>query len=151
MSLANRAAGIVFTDGKSILLLKRSGEDKYSGFWDLPGGHAEPNETELMNAEREAREELGLKKVPGTKFHHIHKTEGVKKYSIFLYKVDKRFNINLNKEHTDFEWVNFKNLNKKNIFPKLKSDIPKLLNIIKKSTRNFLEWSLLQDILLQIK
>lgn len=147
LSPANKSAGIMFTDGESILLLKRSGEDTDSGTWDLPGGHSKSGETPLENAHREAIEEMGLKDIPGTKFNQIDKLQNGKQYTLFLYKVDKKFKPKLNKEHTNFEWVKFQNLKNKKIFSKLIQDIPECLKMIKKITSNFSEWINLKQIL----
>jgi 8-oxo-dGTP diphosphatase len=143
--LPDRAAGIVFTDGKSILLLKRSGEDKYKGFWDLPGGHARSGESPIQNAHREAMEEIGLKKIPGEHFKTVTHREKGKQYTTFFYLVDKKFQVKLNKEHSKFEWISFDSIKSKNLFPKFEKVISSYLRIIKKKATRFTEWSLIED------
>ena len=145
LPFSRRAAGIWFTDGKSVLLLQRSGEDKYSNTWDLPGGHAKEDETPLDNAKREAIEELGIKSIPGKKFDQINKIENGKQYTIFFYKLNKKFKPKLNEEHKNFEWVDFKNLKNKKIFPKLIQDIPSCLRLTRKKCVSFTEWATVQD------
>lgn len=56
-----RGAGICLVrpeDGK-VLILRRSRDISYSGWWAFPGGTVEPGETEEEAAIREAHEELG--------------------------------------------------------------------------------------------
>jgi mutator protein MutT len=43
-----------------ILITKRLANTFYPGYWELPGGKVEPNETPAQAARREAREELGI-------------------------------------------------------------------------------------------
>jgi mutator protein MutT len=43
-----------------ILITKRLTNTFYPGYWELPGGKLEPNETPAQAARREAREELGI-------------------------------------------------------------------------------------------
>jgi hypothetical protein len=55
------AAGILFlTDDGKTLLLKRGEGGDYPGFWGLPAGHIEPDETPEQAARRETLEETGL-------------------------------------------------------------------------------------------
>ncbi|NPA76967.1 MAG: NUDIX hydrolase [Candidatus Diapherotrites archaeon] len=49
---------VIMKDGK-VLLLKRAHEP-FNGYWVLPGGHVESNESVEDAAVREMREELGL-------------------------------------------------------------------------------------------
>jgi 8-oxo-dGTP diphosphatase len=58
---ANRGISIdaVIVDNKKILLIKR-GSDPYKGFWALPGGYVEWNESTQDAVKREVKEELNL-------------------------------------------------------------------------------------------
>ena len=59
----NREVGsCVVVDNKDrVLILKRSSTDPWKpGWWDLPGGHLDGNETPIEGAERETKEESGL-------------------------------------------------------------------------------------------
>lgn len=51
------AAGVVFLDGQSRVLMVRP---TYKEYWDIPGGYVEPGESPYDAAVREVREELGL-------------------------------------------------------------------------------------------
>ncbi len=52
-------AGIMFTDGTRILLLKRSREVDHPGSWVVPGGACEAEEDPRVTAYRETKEEVG--------------------------------------------------------------------------------------------
>lgn len=52
---------LVVCDGAGHLLLqRRRKDDRYQGFWELPGGRVRAGETLLAAARRELREETGL-------------------------------------------------------------------------------------------
>ena len=69
-----KGAGIFFTDGKKVLLLKRSGKGDNEGTWGLPGGKIEGNESAIDAATREAKrtspgQEASV--VPGKRGHPV--------------------------------------------------------------------------------
>jgi mutator protein MutT len=140
-----KSAGIVFTDGKSILLLLRA-EGKNADSWGLPGGKCEEGETEIENATRETREETGLQDIPGQQFDSISHSEGNKAYTAFFYQVEKPFEVKLNHEHKDSAWVKFENLKSLKLHPKLKANISDYLRKIRKKMAHFSEWSVLKDL-----
>lgn len=51
-------------DGRVLLVHRSPDRHAYPNVWDLPGGHIEPGETELVALAREAREELGVRIAP---------------------------------------------------------------------------------------
>ena len=53
-------AGAAVTRGNTLLLVRRAHEP-WRGFWDVPGGFCEPGEHPIQTAERELREETGLR------------------------------------------------------------------------------------------
>lgn len=56
-----KAAGIMFvTDSGSVCLLRRADGGDYPGYWGIPGGHIEADETPEVCARREALEETGF-------------------------------------------------------------------------------------------
>jgi dATP pyrophosphohydrolase len=141
-SWLKKSAGIIFTDGKSILLLKRDNEET----WDLPGGKSNDGETEIDNAIRETKEETGLEKIPGERFDSISHKDANKKYTTFFYKVDKQFPVKLSHEHSDYEWVPFNELKNRQLYPKLKINLPDYLKKIRKKVADFAEWTTLKDL-----
>lgn len=57
MATPRVAAGVIFTDGESRVLMLRT---TYKDFWEIPGGYVEPGESPHAAAQREVREELGI-------------------------------------------------------------------------------------------
>jgi hypothetical protein len=49
MAKKKLAAGILFTDGEKILLMKRNNEGRNGGKWDIPAGGREEGETAREN------------------------------------------------------------------------------------------------------
>jgi 8-oxo-dGTP pyrophosphatase MutT (NUDIX family) len=128
-------AGILFTDGIKILLLKRSEKGDNYGTWCLPGGGVEKGETPIIAAKRESIEECG--KLKGKKFEKIKHSDN---WTTFFFKINKTFLCNLSDEHSDYKWFDLNELNKINLHPKLKKSINQYLNIIKNHFSNFKEW-----------
>lgn len=142
-----RSAGILFTDGKSILLLKRAGNCRHSGTWAFPGGHGREGETPINTAIREAREETGLKSIPGYRFDSMTSQDGHKHFTTFLYRVTDPFDCEISEEHSGWEWVPFDELSKTNLHPKVGENIERYLKAIRRKTRSFVEWAYLTRLL----
>ena len=94
------AAGIVFTDGKSVLLLKRN---EKQGTWSIPGGRAEKNETPLEAAKRESKEECGS--CEGERFDHFFRKYPNQYYHTFMFAVKSPFQVKISDEHSDHKWI----------------------------------------------
>lgn len=138
------AAGILFTDGSSMLLLKRA-EGSHTGTWGLPGGHSMDGETEIGNAIRETKEETGLSSIPGYRFDEMSSRDGKKKFTVFLYRVGSQFDVDLSEEHTDWDWVDLNSFEDKDLHPKLEENLPRYLRCIRRKIRSFTEWVGLRD------
>jgi len=119
-------AGIIFFDGKNVLLLK-----KHGGRWVFPGGKPIQGETPLETAKRETKEEVG--KVSGEnigelKFEHDNRT-----FYSYIFRIKKPFDVKISDEHVDFTWINYTQLTKmklhRNVFKTLKGVIKKLKSL----------------------
>lgn len=55
------ASYVIFKKGDKVLLQKRANTGYYDGYYSLPAGHFEGNETAKDVATREAKEEVGVK------------------------------------------------------------------------------------------
>jgi 8-oxo-dGTP pyrophosphatase MutT (NUDIX family) len=139
------AAAILFTDGKSMLLLKRAGEGDHIGTWALPGGKAAKGETEIGTATREAREETGLASIPGFRFDSLTTHNGKQKFTVFFYKVQEPFSVTVSKEHSESAWVRFDEIRDYKLHPKFKEHLPDYLHKIRRKTQTFEEWAALTD------
>lgn len=138
----SKGAGIFFTDGKRVLLLKRS--EKGDGFntWGLPGGKVEEGETDIDAAIREAKEECG--KVRGQRFADLTEKDGMHEWKTFFFRVDKPFKCKLSDEHKDYKWVGIRNIKKYELHPKLKENLDRHIKVLKRSSGKgvlkFSEW-----------
>lgn len=149
-----KAAGILFTDGSHMLLLKRAGQtggEKHIGTWALPGGKAKDGETEINAAVREAKEETGLSSIPGFRFDSLSNKNSQQKFTTFLYRVPKKFDVTLSKEHSDWAWVPFDDLRGKELHPKFREQLPRYLTAIRRKIVKFDEWSKVTDLILTLE
>ena len=122
-----RGAGFVFTDGTKILLLLRNKTCDDPNTWGLPAGHLEDGENFRQAAERESKEEIGLCK--GNTFHKS--VEGGGNWVFFFNKVKSPFKCKINKEHTDWKWVDLNDIQSYRLHPKLKKKIKQYISVIK--------------------
>jgi 8-oxo-dGTP diphosphatase len=138
----SRGAGIFFTDGRKVLLLKRSEKGDGFGTWGLPGGKVEEGETDIDAAIREAEEECG--RVAGQRFDDLREKDGMHEWTTFFFRVDKPFRCKLSDEHSDWKWVKFGSLKNYDLHPKLKENLDRHLKAVRKSSGKgvikFREW-----------
>ena len=74
-TLKKVAAGIILTN-KKLLLVKRGDDSRFfPGYWALPGGKVEPNESLEEAASREVKEEVGLE-FKATQEYHVSERFG---------------------------------------------------------------------------
>lgn len=145
------AAGIIFTDGKQILLLKRTGDCDHSGTWAPPGGKNKEGETDIGAATRESREEAGLDSIPGYRFNSLVTKNGKQKFTTYFYHIEKPFDVNISHEHSSFKWTNISDLPSMELHPKFKNNLPECLQIIRKKIQTFNEWAEITNVILKIK
>lgn len=111
-----RVAGAVILkpneeETNSVLLIKRSSNDKYPNAWEFPRGRENPGEKDILKTlKREVKEETGLDVIPIkyiNKFEYIA-DEGTRKSTQYNYLCrlkDQSQEIILSKEHDDYKWV----------------------------------------------
>jgi 8-oxo-dGTP pyrophosphatase MutT (NUDIX family) len=98
---------LILVKGNKFLLLKRSEDDHaFSGFWGLPGGHVEKNESIEEGLKREIEEELGI----SIKNFFLLTKDFSENNEIFVFvsnDLNLEYNqIILNEEHTNFGFFN---------------------------------------------
>lgn len=144
---SKQAAGILFTDGNCVLLLKRSDDSSSAGTWCLPGGGSKKGETKIGTAIRETKEETGIDNIPGRRFDTITSKDGLKTFTTFLYRVDDQFEVeDLSDEHTDWKWIDLKDMKSTNLHPKLKENLERYTNAIRRKVSSFSEWVKIRSI-----
>tara|TARA_R110002126_G_scaffold281470_1_gene429269 strand:- start:1051 stop:1449 length:399 start_codon:yes stop_codon:yes gene_type:complete len=110
----NTVAKVVIVDDKNrVLLLKRSNyTEKFSGQWDLPGGHLKSNESLSAGLEREVSEETGLT-VSDFKLVEIDTN-----LHFFVSRYDSQ-PVKLSHEHTEYRFFDEKDLDPSQKFQKV--------------------------------
>lgn len=99
------AVDCVVLNGDRVLLLKRAHEP-FNGYWVLPGGHVERNETVEGAAVREMKEELGIdvevEKLVGVFSDPDRDPRGL--ISVAFIVRPKSTDIRLNREASEYKW-----------------------------------------------
>lgn len=116
------ASYLIVKKDEKIAFVLRSNTGWMNGYYGLPSGKVEKNETFTQAAIREAREEIGIEVVPeGLRYVHTsHRSEGDEWVDIF-YEVTKWKGDVVNAEphmHSELAWFDPQNL-PKNIIPSL--------------------------------
>ncbi len=133
-----RGAGIIFTNGESILLLKRAKSADHHGTWCMPGGKTEQGEVPIETARRECKEEIGSS--PGEQFARFDEKDGHHVFTVFLFKTEP-FDVKLSDEHDEFKWVPIQEIETLDLHPEFKAHLPYYLKAIgKKFNHKFSEW-----------
>jgi 8-oxo-dGTP pyrophosphatase MutT (NUDIX family) len=115
-----KGAGILYTDGKKILLLKRADGD-HKGTWGQPGGCVEEGESNIDAAIRESQEECG--RVEGYRIAEFEEKDGLHRWTTYLYRIKEPFSCHLSKEHSDWKWFDLDKLKFVNLHPKFKENL----------------------------
>lgn len=135
-----RGAGIVFTDGDSVLLLKRAEKGDHKGQWGIPGGKAEEEETFLGTAQRETKEEIGhLPKCH--RITHIDSNDGHHLFRTYICVIREQFPVELSDEHDDWGWFAIDRLKEVELHDKMNNIIDNVISIIRSRTDNKREMS----------
>ncbi|MFA5747259.1 MAG: NUDIX domain-containing protein [Candidatus Paceibacterota bacterium] len=123
------------------LLLHYAGASpKAKGYWDLPKGHLEGEETEMEAAYREIREETGLKGLsffPGfrwpIKYFFRAKGQTIFKTVAFFLAETKQKEVVISDEHIGYEWLPFDQAFNKMKFANAKNILTKAKNYLMKN------------------
>lgn len=135
-------AGVLFTDGKRVLLLKRSGDSDHPGQWSVPGGHAEGRESPLEAAKRESKEECGF--FGGKIFGHHVDEHGNLTFHTYMAKVGMPLPVDISDEHDEYQWVELHDVSKKRLHERFRANWPGFMKEIERRFRKkqFSEWLL---------
>jgi 8-oxo-dGTP diphosphatase len=130
MRIIEGVSGALIKDGK-ILIVRRSKDDDFlPGYYELPGGSIEPNETREQAVTRELQEELSLKVKTLKPYHEFSYQPGPNtkctdyEYLVALADDENIKNLHLSPEHDDYKWIDIEELNK------IKLITPEMLNSI---------------------
>lgn len=121
---------LLLCKNKKFLLVKRSFTEKnYSGYWGLPGGGIDGDETPTDALIREIWEELGIE-LPNFKLlKRYDNHETILNVYVFNSPDFNENNIKLNDEHTDFGFFSYYEIHQmKNVIPTTFTFIADYLN-----------------------
>lgn len=107
--------GVFLTDKENKILLVERKFDPQKGFWDVPGGFVEPDETAENALKRELKEELGIS---GRNFSYLSSYTSDYHYQQITYKtICLMFTaeiggqkITIGDDVADFEWFSYKEI-----------------------------------------
>ena len=104
---------VLIDQSNRILFLKRSDYvSKFSGEWDLPGGHLKQNENLISGLKREVEEETCLRVDDPVFFYKIDNLN-------FFYSMYDSQEIKLSNEHVEYKFFEKKDLNVSEKFQKV--------------------------------
>jgi len=107
----------IINNGK-LLILKRIADTYLGNYWDLPGGTLEDGEDPATGATRETFEETGIKISELRLFHYYSNVDKKKnkQFVTLIFKAKAESDLSeilLNsREHSDFKWVDLKDVSK---------------------------------------
>jgi len=119
------AMAVVINESEEALLLKRFGDSNWMPYkWGIPGGHIEKGETPKEAAIRETREETSLQ---------LGDVSVLKEKNDVMIYYSNSFTgeVKLDREHTDWAWVSYDELDNYDIAPNLKDSVNLALEKIK--------------------
>ena len=108
------SGALIIKDGK-FLLLKRATR-VFDGYWTLPGGHVEENETSEKAVKREIKEETNLDFEPiFFKKYNENFPEFDWKAEVKIFYGKFKGNIKIDKESSKFKWFSLDEIKKTNL------------------------------------
>ena len=118
-------AGFAFCCGQDVLLLKRSPKSGNPLTWGLPGGNVDKTDASFQSAaERESVEEMGRLPEGFTVIKEVTTRRGKrlqKWYKVIVARISRAvkdsFEPTLNNEHTEYRWVDVKDLHTLQLHP----------------------------------
>lgn len=123
MKTIRAVVGVLRNKDQEILIAERKKDQFMAGFWELPGGKIEANESRQQTITRELKEELGLE-VEQLSLHQtmVHRYED-RIVKLSIYNIDQYQNIPAGIEGQTIAWTKINDLNTYNLLPTMKAFI----------------------------
>ena len=129
---------LVFDGSGKLLILHRIQDGKHceGGEWCIPGGHVDPGEEHREAAERELKEETGLKltMAPDPAGFYNDDEANIHYYRAFTEEMEPSILVD-STEHDGVEWVDLKDMDKYDFIFDMKDNLKKLLGMEEKETK----------------
>ncbi|MBI4099725.1 NUDIX domain-containing protein [Candidatus Microgenomates bacterium] len=128
-------AGIVFLDGKILIIQRSKEDDVFPELWEVPSGKREPLESSTSALKREVKEETGLDiepVMPTDVFEfQVEKPDEIRDATqiSFIVKPIGSTEVKLSSEHQNYAWINQDGLENYNLSKETK-------NILQKAFQN---------------
>lgn len=102
-------------DRVEFLILRRSVSVSYSGQWRMVGGKVKAGEKAWQAGLRELKEETALEPelywtIPSINHFYNHRDDRTELIPAFAAEIDRGSRIILNREHTDYKWIEGKDM-----------------------------------------
>lgn len=118
-------AGVIFYQGKILIIQRSSDEKTYPNLWELPSGKRDFLEPSKEALKREVKEETGIDVEP-----IVNEIRDATQIS-FLCKPIGKSKVKLSHEHQNFAWITKNELNGYEITREIKDVISKAFRLLK--------------------
>ncbi len=123
MKTIKAVVGVLRNNNQQILIAKRQAHQFMGGFWELPGGKIEPQESNEEAIIRELKEELGINVINLS----LHQTVSYKYkdriVDLSIYNITNYEDIPVGIEGQEISWSNVESLNNYKLLPTMKTFI----------------------------
>jgi len=123
MKIIKAVVGVLRNESGQILIAKRQDHQFMAGFWELPGGKIESDETTEETIIRELNEELGVKVNTLSLHQTMQHTYADRMVDLCIYNIDQYQNTPLGIEGQQIAWVSVQELHNYQLLPTMKAFI----------------------------
>lgn len=121
--------GVVFHNGKVLIIQRAQGDDVLPGLWEIPSGKREQLEKTVAGVKREVLEETGLNVEVGAPIgvfdFEVDKEDQIRDATQISFLVEPvgKIEVKLSAEHQNFAWITKTDVDKYNLSPETKAII----------------------------
>lgn len=123
MKVIKVAVGVLRNKSGQLLFAKRQVHQFMAGFWELPGGKIEANETNEAAVSRELTEELGVQVTKLSLHQTLSHQYPDRKVMLNIYNIDAYTGVPYGKEGQQTTWMNVEDLRNYQLLPNMQAFI----------------------------